>query len=34
MLDNWRAVTALAAALVERRRVAGEDVERIIDHSA
>ena len=30
---NWRAVTALATALVEDRRIEGEDVERIIDHS-
>ena len=33
LLANWPAVTALAAALVEHRRIEGEDVEAIIDHS-
>ena len=30
LLANWRAVTALASALVEDRRIEGERVERII----
>jgi len=30
---NWRAVEALAAALVDHRRIEGRQVERIIDRS-
>ena len=33
LLTHWRAVTALASALVEDRRIEGDRVEAIIDHS-
>lgn len=33
LLANWRSVAALAAALIKHRRIQGEDVEAIIDHS-
>lgn len=30
LLEHWRAVTALAEALIERRRLEGAEVEEII----
>ena len=33
VLAHWPAVEALASALIENRRIEGEDVEQIIDHS-
>ena len=33
LLANWPAVEAVAEALVEDRRIEGEDVEAIIDRS-
>jgi len=33
LLDNWSAVSALAQALIQRRRLDGDEVEKIIDRS-
>jgi hypothetical protein len=33
MLTHWPAVTALASALIETKRIEGDQVEQIIDHS-
>ena len=33
LLTHWEAVEGVAAVLIESRRIEGDQVERIIDHS-